>query len=130
MKDAVDEALKPTVLEELQLQAATAATRALDDELNMLEEEPEADELTPYYGVQRLVQRALRLRVGSRAITARQTHLCAACPFGRCLRARTASRILALTDSIAFDAVVSRRSSDRTVPPDPRALQSRPDQPW
>lgn len=51
MQGAVDEALDPTVLEELHAQAATAAARAVSDELAALNADPEpVDEPTLYYG--------------------------------------------------------------------------------
>ncbi|MFK4806759.1 DUF4913 domain-containing protein [Microbacterium sp. ZW CA_36] len=51
MQGAVDEALDPTVLEELHAQAATAAARAVSDELAALDADPEpVDEPTLYYG--------------------------------------------------------------------------------
>ena len=53
VEGAVADALNPTVIEELEAQAATAATRAVRDELYALEGAPEDDEEeTPrlYYG--------------------------------------------------------------------------------
>jgi len=53
VEGAVADALDPTVIEELEAQAATAATRAVSDELDALDEAPDDDEdetQALYYG--------------------------------------------------------------------------------
>lgn len=61
---------------------------------------------------QRWVHLALRFPMGSRAVTARQTHLRAAYSLGKCPRALTVLRMRALTDSkLSCQAAVLRGTS-------------------
>src|ERR1700704_5751307 len=62
-------------------------------------------------GFQRFVQRCRPFPVGSRLMIARDTHLRAAVSVGKCPRALTALRILALTLSIALVVYIIVRIS-------------------
>ena len=53
-------------------------------------------------GFQRMPHRAWPVPLGSNDLTVRYRVFNAACSFGKCPRARTALRNLALSDSIAF----------------------------
>lgn len=73
---AVDDALDPSVVEELQAQAATAARRAVDHAMAALDQEPDDDEPSLYYGsldefVREYLVKNYRRRVdGSRTVWA------------------------------------------------------------
>jgi hypothetical protein len=76
-------------------------------------------------GFQRIIHRRRPCPVGSRPMIARETHVRAACSFGKCPRAFTARRMRALTDSIAFvrgadDLADLRRRSPGTARTRPR----------
>lgn len=62
-------------------------------------------------GFHLIIQRALPPPVGSSERVTRYKHFNAACSFGKCPRARTALRYLALIDSIALVVQITRRIS-------------------